>query len=74
MYRLRDLLEWSVCTEIRPGVWVASRPLEGPSIYRWKAAWAVFRGRADAFTWPTSDDPQTWCAPGSSQHETPKAS
>lgn len=39
-------------TEIRPGVWVPSRPL-GPGYWwaRWRAAWLVFTGRADAVTW-----------------------
>lgn len=62
MYRLRDLLDWGCDAEIIPGVWVSARPLEGPAIYRWRAAWAVFRGRADAFTWPTTDDPTSWCS------------
>lgn len=59
IYRLRDLLAWDVEEEIAPGVWVASRPVDGPLIDRLRAAWAVFRGRADAFTWPTASDPKT---------------
>lgn len=59
--KLRDLLQWAVACEIVPGVWVSSRPLDGPMIYRVRAAWEVLRGRADAFTWPTAD-PSTWCA------------
>jgi len=34
------------------GRWAIARPEPGPAIWRWRAAWAVFRGRADAFTWP----------------------
>lgn len=35
------------------GKWYPARPVSGA--FRWeklKAAWAVLRGRADAFTWP----------------------
>ena len=35
--------------------WVPARPL-GPSFWRWKAAWLVFRGRADALIWPGQGD------------------
>lgn len=38
------------------GHWVAARPLQWQgwwnNVYRFQAAWEVFRGRADAFTWP----------------------
>lgn len=39
--------------EIKPGFWCIARPINGT--FRWekfKAAWEVLRGRADAFTWP----------------------
>lgn len=62
MWRLRDLLEWDVDREVRPGVWVAARPLSGPLIWRIRAAWSVLRGHADAFTWPTKGDPTSWCS------------
>jgi hypothetical protein len=33
-------------------LWVPARPLDGgPFWQRWKLAWAVFRGRADALFW-----------------------
>ncbi len=35
------------------GQWVPARPLGFASPwYRWKAAWLVFTGRADALVWP----------------------
>lgn len=34
------------------GRWVPARPYPPPFAWRLKAAWEVFRGRADAFTWP----------------------
>jgi hypothetical protein len=52
MYTLSELYEWDVRAEIEPGRWVPARPLDGPAIYRIRDAWAVLRGRADAFTWP----------------------
>jgi hypothetical protein len=34
------------------GRWAPSRPLDGgPFWQRWKLAWAVFTGRADALFW-----------------------
>jgi hypothetical protein len=57
VYTLKELYEWSVKQEIRPGVWVPARPYEGPWILRLKAAWSVLRGRADAFTWPSQEQP-----------------
>ena len=57
MWTLRDLYEHgnSTSTEIRPGVWVPARPMnykvEGVWL-RLKHAWAVLRGKAEAFTWP----------------------
>ena len=63
MIRLRDLLGWGhTMTEIRPGVWVAARPLAGPFSWRVRDAWAVLTGRADALSWPEANDPTTWCA------------
>ena len=57
IYTLKDLRysEWvvnnSTCIN---GKWVPARPISGT--FRWerlRAAWEVFRGRADAFTWPS---------------------
>ena len=39
----------SVCID---GRYVPARPYSGPWTWRIRAAWAVLRGRADAFTWP----------------------
>jgi len=36
------------------GTYVPARPLSGPWICRVKAAWEVFRGRADAVRWPAN--------------------
>lgn len=44
------------------GVWVEDRPLPGPFVSRLKDAWLVLTGRADALTWPSDDDPTSWCA------------
>lgn len=57
IWNLKDLVCHcsSVQTEIN-GKWVPARPLPGPSIWRWSAAWEVFRGRADAFIWPEIDE------------------
>ena len=52
IYTLFQLVHWDVSRQLADGRWVPARPLDGPAIWRWKAAWAVFRGRADAFTWP----------------------
>lgn len=40
--------------QIPPGMaWVPARPLGYASWrHRWKAAWLVFTGRADALVWP----------------------
>lgn len=53
IYTLYELMHWSVDRKRLDGQWVPSRPMEGPRILRWIAAWAVLRGRADAFTWPS---------------------
>jgi len=34
------------------GLWMPARPLDGPWIWRVKAAWGVLRGRYDAIVWP----------------------
>lgn len=39
--------------EYEPGKWGPARPLALDYFYlRWKAAWLVFTGRADALLWP----------------------
>lgn len=51
LWRLEDLVRH--CQEVHAcinGKYVPSRPLWGFS--RFKAAWLVWRGKADAFTWP----------------------
>lgn len=54
-------LDWlmktaSSCTaEVRPGVWVPSRPINTrhePWSVRLRATWLVLTGRADAVVWP----------------------
>jgi len=62
IYTLRELLQWDVSREVVPGVWVAARPVGPPLNWRLRAAWAVLRGRADAFTWP-DERPRSWCMP-----------
>ena len=53
IWNLRELLKHSneVHAKIN-GRYVPARPVAGPFICKVKAAWEVFRGRADAFTWP----------------------
>lgn len=54
MYKLSDLKTSSTQAEVRPGVWVAARPLNEdfrPFVQRVREAIAVFRGKASAFTW-----------------------
>ncbi len=51
IYTLFELRHWSVTRQTAHG-WVPARPIDGPAILRWRAAWAVLRGRADAFVWP----------------------
>lgn len=59
IYTLKELMGYganatravSTSREI-DGKWVPARPMDGPKIERWRAAWAVLRGHADAFTWP----------------------
>jgi hypothetical protein len=43
----------ATCSAEINGKWVPNRP-EGfaSGWYRWKAAWLVFTGRADALIWP----------------------
>jgi hypothetical protein len=42
----------TVQREERPGVWVAARPEPYHSItQRWRAAWLVWTGKADALLW-----------------------
>jgi len=53
IYRLEDLTDRSTLTEI-DGKWVIARPInyKYESLReRFKAAWEVFRRRADAFYW-----------------------
>ena len=52
-WKLIDLLHHcqSMLREI-DGKWTPARPEPGPLVWRVRAAWAVLRGRADAFTWP----------------------
>lgn len=40
-------------TRVDDGRWVPSRPL-APAFFgdRWRCAWMVFTGRADALVWP----------------------
>ena len=55
MWTLERLREKDIPLVCIKGQWVPSRPLFGtwiPVIVRLRDAWAVFRGKADAFTWP----------------------
>lgn len=53
-------LEWLLkhanrCQAEINGRWVPARPLSGTFRFeKLRAAWEVFRGRADAFRWPES--------------------
>lgn len=54
IWKLKELFEHSVSAEIN-GKWVPARPINYK--YRslrekFKDAWAVFRGKAEAFVWP----------------------
>lgn len=40
------------CSKEVNGRWVPARPYPAPWIVRVKAAWLVYRGRADAVIWP----------------------
>lgn len=54
MYRLSDLKASQDQAEVRPGVWVAARPLNEDFrsfSQRIREAFAVFTGKASAFTW-----------------------
>jgi hypothetical protein len=56
MWELKDLIKnaGSTQTEIN-GKWVPARPLNykyTPWYIKFKYAWEVFRGRAEAFKWP----------------------
>ncbi len=57
MWALKDLVVHMDSTRIAiNGKWVPARPHAGYGWFafrpRLRAAWAVFRGRADAFVWP----------------------
>ena len=56
-WMLRELIGHANSTQAEiNGKWVPARPLPGYGLYglrlRMTAAWAVLRGKADAFTWP----------------------
>lgn len=54
MYKLIDLYKHNSKTEIN-GRWVPARPINHTCRTlreRLSEAWAVFTGKADAFTWP----------------------
>lgn len=54
--RLLDLLDSRVSMEVG-GRWIPARPLPYYSWRaRWRAAWLVFTGRADALVWPETKD------------------
>lgn len=61
IWKLRDILDLRTAREVVPGVWVTARPDGDHWPARLRGAWAVLLGRADAFTWPTYDDPRSWC-------------
>ena len=53
IWKLRELIDHANSTQTeRNEKWVPARPIDGPFIWRLKAAWAVLKGKADAFTWP----------------------
>ena len=57
VYQYSDLLHRLPTSQYEiNGKWVPARPMPWQGwqniIYRLRAAWEVFRGRADAFTWP----------------------
>lgn len=53
IWTLKNLMEstYSLQKKIN-GKWVPARPHPGFLAQRIRAAWAVLRGKADAFTWP----------------------
>lgn len=54
MWTLRELVDWPNEAEIN-GKWVPARPLNWKHRtlrQRFREAWAVFVGKAEAFTWP----------------------
>ncbi|KKK95466.1 hypothetical protein LCGC14_2672510 [marine sediment metagenome] len=65
MIRLRDLLEHTDQRSVKTlwgTAWIAARPELGPLVWRFRDAWAVLTGRADAFTWPDPSDRSSWCS------------
>lgn len=53
IWTLKELLSHAQRVQAQiNGKWVPVRPVEGSTIWRAKAAWAVLTGKADAFTWP----------------------
>ena len=59
LWKLRNLIDYAYdadLTRTAHGRWVPARPLPLPGLRglwgRIRAAWAVVRGKADAFTWP----------------------
>ena len=54
IHHLGDILRCvSTCSAEINGKWVPARPLGFSSwLYRCKAAWIVFTGKADALVWP----------------------
>ena len=54
IWRVADVIESAAAnsTQLPSGRWVPARPLGWTSLsMRWKAAWLVFTGKADALMW-----------------------
>lgn len=57
IWAVQNLVKYaeSISTQIN-GQWVPARPLGWTGLlYRLRAAWMVFSGRADAVTWPRQE-------------------
>jgi len=52
LYTVRELQNWSTSGEVKPGMWVPTRPLSmGGFIKRLSLAWGAFRGEYDVLKW-----------------------
>lgn len=53
VFTVKEIQEYEVSTDLgkKNGPYVPCRPLDGPRVWRIKAAWGVLTGKYDALDW-----------------------
>lgn len=54
VFSVKAIREWPVAARRADGRWTPARPMDGPFLWRVKAAWGVLTGRYDALDWQES--------------------